>query len=160
MSHTIQHLRANREGWALHDIIPADGELALLQIGDGGTLIKIGDGERPFSELASLTGEVVRGSSDQLLLRHGEEARYDVLSSLTLSFPYVIREDYYAALSFDSPQNTPTALSYPEAPKIYFSGDDVSEGIFVPDVKKHYSLFFWYDGRMQGLVRGVTVEAL
>ena len=87
MSHTIQHLRANREGWALHDIIPADGELALLQIGDGGTLIKIGDGERPFSELASLTGEVVRGSSDQLLLRHGEEARYDVLSSLTLSFP-------------------------------------------------------------------------
>ncbi len=160
MSHIIQHLRADREGWALHDIIPKDGELALLQTEDGGTLIKIGDGEHPFSELSSLTGEVVNPSGESLLLRHGEEARYDTLSALTLSFPTAIREDYYAALSFDSPQNIPTALSYPEAPKIYFSGDDVVEGVFIPDHSKHYSLFFWYDGRMQGLVRGVAVETL
>lgn len=160
MSHIIQHLRANREGWALYDIIPKDGELALLQMEDGGTLIKIGDGEHPFSELSSLTGEVVSRSGDNLLLRHGEEARYDSLSALTLSFPAVIREDYYASISFDSPSTSPTALSYPEAPKIFFSGDDVVDGIFVPDLSKHYSLFFWYDGRMQGLVRGVALETL
>lgn len=160
MSHIIQHLRATREGWALYDIIPKDGELALLQMEDGGALIKIGDGEHPFSELASLTGEVVSRSGDTLLLRHGEEARYDSLSALTLSFPTVIREDYYAALSFDSPAAAPTALSYPKEPKIFFSGDDVAEGVFVPDVAKHYSLFFWYDGRMQGLVRGVALETL
>lgn len=158
MSQIIQHLRANREGWALYDIIPKDGELALLQMEDGGALIKIGDGEHPFSELPSLTGEVVSRSGDALLLRHGEEARYDSLSALSLSFPAVIREDYYAAISFDSPSTAPTALSYPEAPKIFFSGDDVIDGIFVPDISKHYSLFFWYDGRMQGLVRGVTLE--
>ena len=122
MSHIIQHLRANREGWALYDIIPKDGELALLQMEDGGTLIKIGDGEHPFSELSSLTGEVVSRSGDTLLLRHGEEARYDSLSVLTLSFPAVIREDYYASISFDSPSASPTALSYPEAPKNIRSG--------------------------------------
>jgi long-chain acyl-CoA synthetase len=40
-----------------------------------------------------------------------------------------------------------------------FSGDDVLEGVFVPDTEKHYTLLFWYDGRMQGLVRGVSVAS-
>ncbi len=158
MSKIIQHLRADREGWALHDIIPMDGELALLRTEDGGTLIKIGDGEHPFSALASLTGEVVKGAADTHLLRHGEDLRFDTLKALSLSLPDAIREDYYAALSFDSPSDTPTALSYPEAPRIYFTGDDVLEGIFIPDIGKHYTVFLWYDGKMQGLARGVALD--
>ena len=66
MSKIIQHLRADRETWAQHDIIPEDGELALLRIEGGGTLIKIGNGEHPFSALDSLTGEVKINESDAL----------------------------------------------------------------------------------------------
>lgn len=159
MASTIQHLRATRAVWAEHDIIPLDGELALLRTDDGGTLIKIGDGTHRFSELSSLTGEVTAGSSTEHLLRHGEDTHFASVASLSLSFPSVIREDYYSMLSFDSPAESPTALSYPTEPPIYFSGDDVLEGVFVPDVGKHYTLLFWYDGRMQGLVRGVSVAS-
>ncbi len=158
MASTIQHLRATRAVWAEHDIVPLDGELALLRTDDGGTLIKIGDGAHRFSELSSLTGEVAAGNGTNHLLRHGEDTRFFSVEALSLSFPAVIREDYYSTLSFDSPAESPTALSYPEDPQIYFSGDDVMEGIFVPDGGKHYTLLFWYDGRMQGLARGVTVE--
>ena len=161
MPNIIQHLRADRDGWAQNDIIPKDGELALLKTEDGGTFIKIGDGEHRFSELTSLTGEVSNKSGESLVLRHGEEARYGTLPLLYMTFPQSIREDYYASVSFDSPSgSTPTSFVYPETPKIYFSGDDVIDGVFVPDASKHYSLFFWYDGRMQGLVRRVDLETI
>ena len=159
MSKIIQHLRADRAGWEQHDIVPMDGELALLRTEDGGTLIKIGDGEHPFSALASLTGEVKTGSGDTHILCHGEDLRFGALPALSLSFPALIREDYYAALSFDSPADAPTALSYPDIPRIHFTGEDVLEGVFVPDVGKHYTVFLWYDGRMQGLARGVTLDS-
>ncbi len=157
MSKVIQHLRADREQWAQADIIPAEGELALLCIG-GGTLIKIGDGTHPFSELSSLTGEVKEGDGAQALLRHGDDMRFSEAEAIAVSFPDFIREDYYASLSFDSPIDTPTELSYPEEPHIHFSGDDVAEGLFIPAAGKHYTLLFWHDGRMQGLVRGVTLD--
>ena len=161
MPNIIQHLRADREGWAQYDIIPKDGELALLKTEDGGTIVKIGDGEHRFSELSSLTGEVSNKTDVALVLRHGEDARYGALALLYMSFPPSIREDYYASVSFDSPSGqTPTSFVYPETPKIHFSGDDVIDGVFVPDTGKHYSLFFWFDGRMQGLVRRVDLEAL
>lgn len=159
MSDIIQHLRADREGWAQNDIVPRDGELALLRTQDGGTLIKIGDGETPFSALSSLTGEVRSATEGALTLRHGEDIRLGAPTALTLSFPQAVREDYYGTVSFDSPADTPTALSYPASPKIYFSGDDVLDGVFVPDAGKHYTLLFWYDGRMQGLARGVALAS-
>lgn len=161
MPNIIQHLRADRDGWAQYDIIPKDGELALLKTEDGGTLVKIGDGEHRFSELDSLTGEVSNKTDEALVLRHGEDARYGELALLYMSFPPIIREDYYASVSFDSTSGqTPTSFIYPETPKIHFSGDDVIDGVFVPDAAKHYSLFFWYDGRMQGLVRRVDLETI
>ena len=157
MANIIQHLRADREEWSQHDIIPADGEIALLKTEDGGTLVKIGDGDHRFSELDSLTGEVSNKSGEYLILRHGEEARYGLLPLLYMTFPQSIREDFYASVSFDSPSGlVPTSLVYPATPKIYFSGDDVFEGIFVPAADKHYTLFFWYDGRFQCVVRGVA----
>ncbi len=159
MANTIQHLRATRSVWEQHDIIPLDGELALLRTDDGGTLIKVGDGTHRFSELSSLLGEVENAAGDTLVLRHGADARLESPAALALSFPSLIREDYYAVVSFDSPTDAPTALSYPEEPAVLFSGDDVLDGIFVPDGGKHYTLFFWYDGRMQGLARGVTLAS-
>ncbi len=158
MSKIIQHLRADRAGWEQNDIVPMDGELALLRTEDGGTLIKIGDGEHPFSALDSLTGEVKSGSGDSHTLCHGEDLRFGALTALALSFPTLIREDYYATLSFDSPSDAPTALSYPAEPKIHFTGEDVLEGIFIPDAGKHYTVFLWYDGKMQGLVRGILLD--
>lgn len=158
MPKIIQHLRADRAGWAQQDIIPKEGELALLCI-EGGTLIKIGDGTQPFSALSSLTGEVKSGTGEQATLRHGDDLRFSQATALSVFFPDFIREDYYASLSFDSPADMPTALSYPASPHIYFSGDDVADGIFVPNVNKHYTILFWHDGRMQALARGVTLDS-
>ena len=159
MANTIQHLRADRAVWAQHDIIPEDGELALLRTDDGATLIKVGDGVHRFSELPTVTGEALRGDTGNLLLRHGEDTHFEALEALSLSFPQALREDYYSLLSFDSPADAPTALTYPAEPRIFFSGDDVMDGIFIPGGGKHYPLLFWYDGRIQGLSRGVTLAS-
>lgn len=157
MAKIIQHLRADREGWAQQDIIPEEGELALLHI-EGGTLIKIGDGTHPFSELSSLTGEVKTGAGSEALLHHGDDLRFLESAAIAIGFPSFIREDYYASLTFDSPADAPTALSYPAEPRILFSGDDVADGFFIPAAGKHYTVLFWHDGRMQALVRGVTLD--
>ncbi len=159
MANTIQHLRASRAVWAQHDIIPKDGELALLRTEDGATLIKIGDGIHHFSELSAVAGEAYKESESTHLLRHGEDAHFEIIESLSLAFPQNLREDYYSMLSFDSPAEAPTALVYPEDPWIYFSGDDVMDGIFVPEGGKHYTLLFWYDGKIQGLSRGVSLAS-
>jgi hypothetical protein len=159
MANTIQHLRASRAVWAQHDIIPKDGELALLRTEDGASLIKIGDGIHHFSELSAVAGEALKGSGSTHLLRHGEDTHFGSLESLSLSLPQNMREDYYSMISFDSPEQAPTELVYPEVPRIYFSGDDVIDGIFIPEAGRHYTLLFWYDGKIQGLSRGVTLAS-
>lgn len=83
------------------------------------------------------------------------EKRFGELTSLSLTLPTVVGEDYEAMLSFTSGA-TATAFTYPD--EIKWSGSDVYDGIFAPVVNERYTISFWHDGvYMNAVARGVEV---
>ena len=86
-----------------------------------------------------------------LTLADNHEYRYTQdLSSLTLTMP---SGDFIASVVFAS-GSTPTSMTYDS--NIKWSGDDVTNGQFVPS-EKTYNIVMWYDGlNINGVVRGVS----
>lgn len=153
----LQLLRGSAAQWQEYDIVPADGEVALLRTAGGRTRIKIGNGTDPFSALCCQDGEVIKGmQGSQLTLRHGADHRLGTTETVMIQYPAVYDEDFFATVTFDSP-STPTSFSCPLTPALHVTGDAVTDGIFVPQASTHYTVLFWYDGGMQALVRGVAL---
>lgn len=72
---------------------------------------------------------------------------------LQLNLPSAIPDDYISSLVFNS-GNEPTTLSYPQT--ILFTGDDVTDNVFVPKANTTYNVMFWYDGiNVNAVSRGV-----
>lgn len=154
MSHRIQHLRGDEAAWAENDIVPYEGELALLRTATGQMKVRIGDGVTPFSALRSLDGDIVNTEGGNLLLRNATEYRLGQPTLLDLSFPPDYGEDYYSMISFDTGDDG-MSFSYPDI-GVLLSGDDLTnDGVFTPGANRHYTILFWYDGHMEGIVRGV-----
>ena len=151
MPNKVKHLRGTREQWQKNDPVIDEGEIALLLTESGRYRMKIGNGRDSFSALEMFGGEVYSGSGNTVLLKHCADVRFDKKASLTIAFPEIIDEDYYAMLTFVSPA-TPTTLTYPEG-VISFSGTSLTEGKLVPEATLRYTLIFWYDGKMQCHVR-------
>ena len=156
MFKSIQHLRADAEEWSENDVVPRDGEIALMRTACGSSRMKIGNGEDKFSELDTIMGFVRHTDGNTLTPVCGGDYRLGEKAALELVMPSAFDEDFYAMITFDSP-STPTTVTYP-AGVLTFSGDSVDKGAFVPEAMTHYTLFIWYDGKMQCLVRGVTYE--
>ena len=55
MIKSIRHLRADESEWKGNDIIVPDGEIAIIKTRGGGIRLKVGDGEKKFSELSAIT---------------------------------------------------------------------------------------------------------
>ena len=156
MSKSIQHLRADAAEWAQNDITPRDGELALMRTESGSYRIKIGNGETPFSGLDSVMGFVKHPDGETVTPTMGGDYRFGIMTALTINMPEKFDEDFYTMITFDSDESA-TVLTYPTG-TVSFSGDSVEDGVFVPEAKMHYTVFIWYDGKMQCLVRGVGYE--
>lgn len=61
--------------------------------------------------------------------------------------------DFICSLVFRSPE---TATEFTYSNNLKFTGDDCSDGVFVPAAKKVYNIIFWYDGySYNAVVRGV-----
>ena len=70
-------------------------------------------------------------------------------------FPTMIATDYISSVVFSTGSSAPV-LTYPDV--INWSGDDLTDGKFVPVANKYYTVVFWYDGMyLNGAVRGVEV---
>ena len=87
------------------------------------------------------------------LLNNNEYRYANALSNLTITFPTEIPNDYITSVVFNS-AGTPTNLAYPSS--IKWSGNDIVSEEFVPVSGKKYTLCLWYDGVMNGVVRGVS----
>ena len=153
MKKSIRHLRGDSAEWQRNDIIVPDGEIALLRTAGGRTVIKVGDGRHTFSDLHSVGGDVSKEGGTSITLRHGTSYRLGKAYLLNLTFPTSFDDDYYCEISFDSPDN-PTELVF-TGTDVRFTGDGVADGEFMPDSNMHYTVFIWYDGCMQGVVRGI-----
>ena len=152
MPNKVKHLRGTLEEWRECDPVIDDGEIALALTDSGRYRMKIGNGYSPFSALEMFGGEVYYPSYDNPLMSHCADIRYGSMERLSIVMPDVLDDDYYSMLTFDSPE-VATELTYPEF--ITFTGESVAEGNFIPDENMHYTLVFWYDGRVQCHVRGV-----
>lgn len=153
----IQHLRGTRGNWEENDLVIPDGELALLREGNR-TRIKVGDGVTPFTKLPFTDGAVKHlTEGGHVFLSTGDDVRLGACAQLTLNLPDTLDEDFYATVTFDSPSGTPTAFT--SAQRIVMTGDNTDEGEFIPVPACHYTVLVWYDGTLQGLVRGAGAYA-
>ena len=86
-----------------------------------------------------------------LTLADNTEYRYTQdLTSLTLTMP---SGDFISSIVFAS-GSTPTSMTYDS--NIKWSGDDVTNGQFVPSADKDYDICLYYNGlNVNGIVRGV-----
>ena len=155
MKNKIRHLRATEEQWSENDIVIDDGEIALSLSDDGYYRIKIGNGKKRFSELDSIDTTVKCATTDRAILKHKEDLRLGMCANVYIIHPKSFRSDFRCSVTFDS-GDTPTKIAYAES-LISFSGSSVTDGSFVPEANVHYTLYFWYDGRLQCHVRGVEL---
>lgn len=153
MIKSIKHLRADENEWKNHDIVIPDGEIAILRTKGGNLKIKIGNGEKKFSELPSLLGDAVLSENNRsITLLHGKSYRLGEVASVSIDFPSVIDDDYYSEISFDSGVD---ATEFEVTGKLRLSGDGVADEELLPEPNTHYTIFVWYDGSLQGIVRGL-----
>lgn len=152
MLKSITHLRGTEDAWARNDVIIPDGELAIIKTKGGGARVKLGDGVSRFSELPGITGEPKECAEDEIVLLHGRSYRLGTKDALTISFPTVIDDDYYTEITFDSGID---ATEFNVIGELSLTGDDVADRELMPREKTHYTVFIWYDGTLQGIVRGL-----
>jgi hypothetical protein len=153
MIKSVRHLRADENGWLANDIVIPDGEIAILKTKGGRARIKVGNGIDKFSALPSLgTDAVKENGTGALILGHGKSYRLGQVQSLALSIPPEIDDDYYSEVSFDSGTD---ATELEIIGRIRLSGDDVADEELMPKANTHYTVFVWYDGELQGIVRGL-----
>jgi hypothetical protein len=69
--------------------------------------------------------------------------RANEMASIELVLPTSYDDDFICEVDFTS-GSTPTALTVVDT--IKWSGDDISNGVFVPTPNKRYTIFIWYDG--------------
>ena len=154
MSNIVKNLRGTAEEWAANDCVIPDGAIALLSTPDG-YVLKIGNGLAPFSELPFSFGKIVtvEGERVEATITHGLDLRMGCLSSLTLGLTTDMPDYFIACLCFDTGEE-PTTVTY-NFDGALFSGDSIEDGIFVPEAYTHYTVFLWYDGKVNCHVRGV-----
>ena len=152
MIKSIRHLRGTKTEWEANDVVIPDGELAIMKTKAGNSTIKVGNGIDRFSSLPSITGDSVTTQNSELTLLHGRSYRLGECSSLTLSFPAVLDDDYYTEISFDSGAD---ATEFYLNGRVRLTGDGVADEELMPRAKTHYTVFIWYDGELQGIVRGL-----
>ena len=154
MIKSIRHLRGTRDEWQACDAVIPDGEIAILKSAEGISKIKVGNGLDTFSNLPAITGETVsvNNRESNITLLHGRSYRLGEIAELNIKIPNSPDEDYYAEISFDS-GNDATELSF--STKVRLTGDNVADEELMPRPKTHYTIFIWYDGELQGIVRGL-----
>lgn len=129
------------------------GDLSSLETTDKTSLVgAINEITVPITNNLSLTG------AQSVTLTNGSENRIGEMSSLTLTLPSPIPDDYISILSFTSGA-TATALDYGENIKWVNGSTDVIDGIFVPIPNTRYTIVIRYDGQyVCGEVGGVAIE--
>ena len=129
------------------------GDLSSLETTDKTSLVgAINEITVPITNNLSLTG------TQSVTLTNGSENRIGEVSSLTLTLPSPIPDDYISILSFTSGA-TATALDYGENIKWVNGSTDVIDGIFVPIPNTRYTIVIRYDGQyVCGEVGGVAIE--
>lgn len=152
MIKSIRLLRASTSEWKSQNPIIPDGEPAIEKTENGNIRLKIGNGSDTFDALPSLLGDTVESAETAITLSHAKSYRLKTIAELVVSLPDNVDDDFYSEISFDSGKD---ATEFYTTTHIRFTGDGVADEDFMPDSNTHYTVFIWYDGDFQGIVRGL-----
>ena len=154
----VKHIRSDEDTWDEYNPVIPDGELALIRR-DGGYDVKIGDGVRRFSQLPPLIGRhTVDTETEEVsaTVSHLDHTCFGIVWYLTLTLDYTDQPNFTAIVSFTTDDPEPL-FEITNGAGIYFSGADVEDGVFVPQMFMKYTLLFWRDDVLNCHVRGVYV---
>ena len=152
MNKSIQHLRASESVWAANDIVIPDGEIAILRTAAGTQKIKIGNGSDKFSLLPTIGGDAVESADDVTVVVPSRVYRLYERAAVNIFLPNHPDFDFYTEISFSTADD---AAEFSTNISIRFTGDDVAGEEFIPNTNMHYTVFIWFDGEYQGVVRGL-----
>ena len=94
-------------------------------------------------------------TASELEMAHNTEIRYGEMTSLTITLPETLPDDYISSVVFTSGV-TAVNMVYPETIKM--SGEGCIDGVFVPAANKRYTVILSYDGvYVSGIVGGVGI---
>jgi hypothetical protein len=112
--------------------------------------------EQTLATKSDKTDIVEGGLGTSITLAHNTEYRIGgIPNTFEFVFPSSLEIDYISSVVFSTESSAPV-LTYPDG--MHWSGDDLSDGKFVPVASKHYTVAFWYDGvHLNGAVRGVKL---
>lgn len=89
----------------------------------------------------------------QTTLANNTIFRANETSSVELLIPETIEDDFICEVDFTSGS---TATAFTMVDTVKWTGDDITDGSFVPVGNKRYNLIFWYDGvGLNAVSRGV-----
>ena len=152
MKKSIRLMRADSSAWERINPVIADGEPVIERTAAGSVRIKIGNGKDRFASLPSLLGDTVKTDAARIELSGGKSFRLGTVPALHLVMPKVYDDEFSCEVSFDSGAD---ATELEIIGKIRLSGDDVADEELMPKANTHYTVFVWYDGDVQGIVRGL-----
>lgn len=152
MKKSIRLMRAESAVWQSIDPVIPDGEPVIERTAAGVVRLKIGNGSESFSSLPSLLGDAVRTEENVITLAHGKSFRLGSTPYLVIKLPKTYDDDFFSEISFDSGDD---ATEFAIEGKVRLSGDGVADEELMPEAKTHYTIFIWYDGAFQGVVRGI-----
>lgn len=142
--------------WEANDNVITKGRIVFLEKADGRFQLRVGDGTTHFTDLPAI-GEF-RVDPEALpfgTLESGYDYRIGNAEGVEYFFPETIPDDFHALVSFNS--GAEATVLYTDDDCV-FTGDDCSKGIFTPISNKKYTVFFWYDGTKQAIVRGIPTD--
>ena len=154
MIKSIRHLTGSESDWAAYDVVIPKGEIALLETASGRLRMKIGNGSQRFSQLPFTDGNCAQIHDGTLTVEHATYYKGGALASLTLMAPQYIDDDFYCEVSFISGADA-TEFDTAGAGVFSFTGDGTAGGVFIPEENMRYTIFIWFDGALQGAVRGI-----
>lgn len=176
-----EYLRKNGGGLTeddMRDILAGQIDVGYVTVSSNGRIttpaIYISDGVPDWRGLVQYDGSGSEITMEQTLATKSDKTNIvDSSSGLlsnntecrigTLESPYtfvlpeldVIDNGYISSITFDTGTTAPE-LHYNT--NIRWSGDDLSDNLFVPVENKHYTIVFWYDGTyLNGVVRSVEI---
>ena len=155
MKKSIRLMRADEASWQRSNPVIPDGEPVIGRTAAGSVRIKIGNGSDRYADLSSLLGDTVKTAATEISLSGGKSFRLGTAPALHLNLPTAYDDDFWCEISFDSGVD---ATEFSVSGEIRFSGDGVADEELMPIAKTHYTLFIWYDGSFQGIVRGIPNE--
>ncbi len=112
--------------------------------------------DKAFGNVQLKTNIVLSTDSESALeLVNNSETRYSEISSLTITLPESIPDNFISSVIFTS-GTTPPTVSIPT--DIYCQGNNCTNGIFTPAANKRYTIIFDYDGQFKnGTVKATPI---